>query len=989
MKSLLLTLSLLLLTVIYSNAQAIHEVHGVIIDTTKLSVPGSQVKLISDQGDSSFTAADADGKFAFAGIKGSKITLTVTSIGYQGIKKHYVLDNSASIDVGSIILLSETNQLHQVNIIGTSPVTIKEDTVEYKVSDYPVRQNAPIEDVIKKLPGVDVDVNGNITAQGKQVTKVRVNGKDFFGGDVQTATKNLPADMIESIQMIDDYGDAANLTGVKTGEPDKIMNITIRKDKNYGYSAQATGGDGGDLLPANQGSDQNRYVGMLNAFDFNGDRQVALLGSLNNTNVNPFNYNTAGSSIGGGGFSGGGGGGGGGGGRGNALRATSSTGLATTANGITDAHSIGTNYRDQWGKYISVYGSYSFTDNSVFTQSNTLQTNYLQAQSSNTQNSTEHDNPVNHRFTFNLEFKPDTINYLKVTPTFSYAGTNTTDEESVTSSRNDTTNLAYASRSISTSSSPTFGLIALYNHRFNGHGRNFSANFTFNTTQSTSYDNPIYNYTQGQPTAPIDQQINTSSRTTTYGTTLSYLEPVGRLSYLELNYAYNHSYTASDKETDTLVNGTTTDFNNYSLLSNNYNYTFVTNRIGLNYRFVDKKYNYTLGVAMQPATLDGQSLTTNAPPTHVTTFNVIPTAHFVYNFQRSQTLSFNYSGSSTQPTFSQLQPVIDYSNALYPVQGNANLKPSFNNNLTIRYNKFSFATGNIFFIGAFFTQTSNYVATSTITYPTAFSGAVLDQHPDLKQLQNTNLTSYLNTNGYYTGTAFFTFAKPWAQRKYTLSLNGNVSYVNNIGYIGSIDSNNVASALERNVAKSLVFTPNVRFRIDITDVIDAQASTSYSITHTVNSIDNPLVDINTNIRALTLNLTGKNYVWKDWTYSYDYTKTINYGYDIPVTNPNVFNTYVERRFLKDNRATIRLACYDVFNQNTGFSVVNTASGVTQTNVNRLGRYYLLTFTLRLQKFAGKAPTQDQPGMHNFRRDGGPGGGGGQGPGAPGGGPALD
>ena len=154
--------------------------------------------------------------------------------------------------------------LNQVTIVGAAnPVTLKEDTVVYNAaSAYKVRENAPVEDLIKKLPGVDVDVNGNITTQGKQVTKVRINGKDFMGGDVQSATKNLPADIVENIQMIDDYGDQANLTGVKTGEPDKIMNITIRKDKNYGYSGQATAGDGEDALPKDQGiPDQNRYMG--------------------------------------------------------------------------------------------------------------------------------------------------------------------------------------------------------------------------------------------------------------------------------------------------------------------------------------------------------------------------------------------------------------------------------------------------------------------------------------------------------------------------------------------------------------------------------------------------------------------------------------------------------------------------------------------------------------------------------------------------------
>jgi hypothetical protein len=981
MKTLIISCLLFILAATSVIAQT-REVDGTVIDSTKLSVPGAVVKCIGSAGDSTLTATDINGKFVFPSVKGPKFTLYISSLGYQGIIKHFTMDNDTKpIVIPAIILKVESNQLQQVNIVGSMPVTFKEDTIEYKASDYKVRENAPVEDVIKKLPGVDVDANGNVTAQGQQVTKVRINGKDFFGGDVQTATKNLPADVVENIQMIDDYGDQANLTGVKTGEPNKIMNITIRKDKNYGYFGQATAGDGSDAIPANTGTDQNRYVGLVNIFDFNDQQQIALLGNLNNTNVNTFNFSQAGAPVGGGGF------GGGGGGRGNAQRGGGvQTGLATTANGLTNARSIGTNYRDQWGKYISVYGSYSFNNNTTNTFGNTLQQNNNLVPSTSTQNYNEHDDPVNHRFTFNMEYKPDTINYLKLTPTFSYASTDTHETELDSASRGLTPNLVYNSTSVSTSSAPNYGIIALYNHKFQ-HRRNLSINVNLSNTNTTSYDNPVYNYLLGTPTVPLNQQINTTNTTTTFGTTFSYLEPVGRVSYLELNYAFNHVYTSNNKEDDTL--NTAGTFDNYSLLSNNYQYTFVTNRVGLNFRYVEKKYNYTLGVAVLPAELNGESITNNES-THASTFNVVPTAHYVYNFSRSHNLNINFDGTSTQPTFSQLQPVTDFSNALYPVQGNPDLKPSYSNNLTVRYNSFSFQSGNILFTSLKFTQTDNQIVSNTVTYPENFSAAVINsatpaQRVELDHLQNTNVTEYLNSSGYYTGQFNFTYAKPWENRRYTLLLTGNVTYTNTAVYSASVDSNDVRSADERDIAKSLVYTPSLRFRIDITDVIDAQASGTYSVSKTTNSINNPLFNEDDNIRALTLALQGKNYVWKDWTFSYDYSKVYNYGYSgtIKVTNPNVLNVYVERRFMKDYRGTIRLSAFDLFNENTGFSTTTNGAIVTQTNVNRLGRYYLATFTYRLQKFAGKAPNQ------NNRQRGGYGGpGGGPGGGGPGGGPGF-
>lgn len=975
MKFLLFALTITLFATTFLYAQTGREVHGTVIDSTKLSVPSANILLVSDKGDSTISIADVNGKFTFQGIKGTKLTVTITSIGYQRLRKHYTLDNTNTpADLGSIILSVESKMLNEVTIVGVVPVTLKEDTVQYQASAYKVRENAPVEDLIKKLPGVDVDINGNVTTQGKQVTKVRINGKDFMGGDVQSATKNIPADLVENIQMIDDYGDQANLTGIKTGDPDKIMNITIRKDKNYGYFGQATAGDGSDLLPQDQGiPNKNRYLGAVNAFKFNGDQQISLLGSVNNTNVNTFSFGSP---------TGGGNGFGGGSGRGNAGRGGGGGGntgsLTTTKNGITDAHSIGLNFRDQWGKTLSVYGSYSFADNTTNTLNNILQQNTSPTNPSvQQQNSNENDRNINHRFNWNMEYKPDTVNYLKVTPNFTYSGTNTNDFESDNFLRNGAVTSAYTSTTNGDSQAPTYGFNALYNHKF-GHRRNLSINANVSVGKNNSYQNPIYDFTVGAPTTALNQVITVNSRTTSYGATFSYLEPLGKRSYLELNYAFNRSITNNDKETDSLYDASNMVFRNDSALSTRYNYTFTTNRVGLNYRFIEKKYNYTLGLAVQPSVLDGYSPLTNLS-THVSTFNVIPSARFVYNFSRSKAFSVNYNGSSSQPSFTQLQPVVDFSNALYPTQGNPDLKPQFTNNFQIRYNNFSIATGNVFFASVNLQQVQNAVVTNTITFPRVYA-----RDP---RFQNTILTTYTNADGYYNLQGRVTYSKPWENRKYTLNLNGNVTYTNNVGFLSNIDSIGTETT-EKNIAKNLQFTPGLSFRVDITDHVDAQAYTNYSINRTSNSVQNPLTDAVSNIRAWNLGLTGKNY-FGDWTFSYDYLKTTNYGYtsNVKIANPNILNMYVERRFLKDHRGTIRLSAFDLFNQNTGFSSSTTASAVTQTQVNRLARYYLATFTLRLQKFAGKAPVQNDPASRGFRRgDGGGGGRDGGGPGGPGNGP---
>lgn len=194
--------------------------------------------------------------------------------------------------------------------------------------------------------------------------------------------------------------------------------------------------------------------------------------------------------------------------------------------------------------------------------------------------------------------------------------------------------------------------------------------------------------------------------------------------------------------------------------------------------------------------------------------------------------------------------------------------------------------------------------------------------------------------------------------------------------------------MAKNIAKTLTVAPQLRFRMNVTDVIDAEVFSRLTLNNITNSLNTPLTSQNTNIHSIDLGINGKNYIWKDWTFSYDYTKTLNYGYSssLNVKNPNILNAYIERRFLKDHRGTLRFAAYDLFNENTGFSVVNTGGATTQTNINRLGRYALLTFTFRLQKFSGKTPSNPDRGFRSG--DGGgnrPPGGGGMGGPPPGGG----
>ncbi|WP_374950902.1 TonB-dependent receptor domain-containing protein [Mucilaginibacter sp.] len=927
-KPLILTL-LGLLLLQYAFAQQTRAVSGLVTDSVG-ALPGVTVKLISEQ-DSAVVATDVKGLFLFPAVKAKNFKLTVSGLGYQPLTRRYVMDNDTKpIRLDAIRLQVQVNMLNTVNVTAINPITIKEDTVEYKAAAYKVRDGSPVEDLLKKLPGVSVDKDGNVTAHGKQITKVRVNGKNYFTGDVQTATQNLPADIVENIQVIDDYGDQANLTGIKTGDPEKILNITIQKGKRTGKFGQGTIGAGNN----------DRYIARLSANAFKEDRQIAVIGTLNNTNSNSFNLATGG----------GGGGRGGRGGGGN----TSGAGIST-ANGITTNRSIGFNYRDEWGKKITAYGSYSFADRDKYGTSTSIEQNLFQSGTIiNNDNSIDRTHNLNHRFDFNIEYRIDSANYLKINPNFSYNSSNDNNSDIFSNSRNGTF-ITGNELALTNSASPNGGVSFLFNHKFGKKGRNLSINTGFSFSKNTQDLNDQYTTRQDTTTTQLFQQVNTNNHGGRANVSVSYTEPIGKSTYLEANYAHNYSNIDNQRDNYRIdpLSGRQSFVDSLSTV---YNYQFITDRFGLNLRSIKSKYNYTLGLAVQPTQLDGQSRNNYSTSTH--TFNYIPTARFVYNFAKNHSLNVNYTGSNNQPSFTQLQIQPDYSNPQNRVYGNPNLKPEFNNNISLRYNQFDIASGNSLFTNVSFTSTFDKIVTN--------SKPVTDNTTTTSGRNNTvQETRYLNTDGFYSANGNYAFSKPFANRKYTVTLNGGANFNNNISFIED----------ERNIGKNWVFNQGAKLRVDIDSLMDTEISGNYSYNTTNYSLPS---SINTNAKTWTLGLDGRNYFFKNLILGYTLTQTINKGFSSTVkANPTLLTSYIEYQFLPKNIGSLRFQAFDIFNQNTGVTRTVAGNQIIDTRSNRLGRYFMLSFTLRLQKFAGSQRNRSNGGSGGRRGTGGSFGGGGR------------
>lgn len=941
-----LILSILLILGSSAFAQNGKQVRGILQDSTGQSVIAASVKLTSATDDLT-TSSNTNGEFVFTQVKEDKFTITVTSLGYETkVLPSQFSEGSTNLNLGKVIVNESSQLLQAVNIDGTPLIVVKEDTLEYRASNYQLKDGAVTEDLLKKLDGVEVDKNGNVTAQGQQITRVRINGKDFFGGDVQTATKNLPADVIEKIQIIDDYGDQANLTGNRTGDPERVLNIEIAPSANKGDFGQFRAGGGTE--------DRYQATAMFNSFA--DTRQFSSLANLNNVNASLFDFNTQGGGArrgptGGGGFGGGQGGGFGG-----------------NQSGLTNTSSIGLNYRKTFmDEKFTTYGSYSYSHNENNTFSNSSNKYTYPGQEILNQDITNQGTTGNsHRLNWNFEYKPSATNYFKLSPSFSYNGSDGSTTQNSQFSTNDALTNSVSRNNINNTTTPNIGVSGLFNHRISENGRNIFMNFSLNSASSESdrdeiVDTHIYGETESDEYQR--QLIDLTNKRLNGGASISYIEPLGKNSNLEAEYTYDFS----NYDNNRIANSVDVDGNiTYNpALSNIYDYSFIKSNINLNYRYRTTKVNYTIGASAQPSTLKGNTVDVDGTAINFQrkATNFAPIARFEYVFSNSKRLSFTYNGRPTEPGYSQLQPVRDISNPQFPVVGNPELAAEFSHNLNLRYNNFDFASGNSFFGMIMATFTNDKVVSNRMQSMDPVNGLVQE-------------TSYLNADGYYTARGFYNYSKPFLKRKYVVSINGSANFNNNISFANS----------EENIAKNWVLTQGLNVKINPSEWLDVTPGVRYSYNTTQNSLNDRN---NSNINTWSLDLSSRIYFVPTFLWGFDLSKMSNTGYAQNVdANPLIINTYIEKQFLPGNKATVRLQAYDLLNEQVNISRSITENSQIDSRSNRLARYFMLTLSYRFQNFAGgSTPPNNQqgpggrpqgPGPGGFRPGGGMGGPGGGG-----------
>lgn len=921
---------LLLSSVCFSFAASAQlKVRGTVKNDEGKNLAGASVVLYyPGTKDSLKTVTNEKGSFTFADVKKAKVEVLTSYIGYKKFLSYYdYTEQTGEQNIWDIVLSPGDVTLETVTV-EAAKIQIKEDTVSYRIDSTMYRKNDNVEQVLKTLPGIEVDnKTGNVKAQGKDVTKVKVNGKDFFGGDVTTATRELRADMVDKIQVIDDYGDQAAFTGVRDGEPGKTLNIQLKKDRNKGYFGNVSAGVG----------TEDRYQAGLSLNLFNNERQISILGNINNTNASTFNFGSG--AMGGmlGGMMGGmvsnivG-------------RGGASFGNSGTGNGLNVTKSLGVNFRDQWGPKVSAYGSYSFSNRQSTTIQNVSQQNIQTQPTINLQNNNDYGVNDNHRFSFNIEYKIDSFNYLKFSPNISVTNTNGENYSDFLFNQLNGDKINEGNiNSFSDSKSPSFNGSLLFNHRFKKKGRTLSINLTANSgyTESTNdYGNYTTNYIPAFSQDTLLQYISQDNDNRSVSLRGSYIEPLSKTKSLEFNYSYSRQVTGNDRESYE-IDPVTGDKTYVESRSNIFDNIYITNRIGANFRNNQKKFNYSLGFAVQPASIQSNSITGKYSYKQ-DIFNYYPVFRYQYNFSKSRSFSVNYSGSTRQPSYSQLQPVYDSSNLQYITIGNPDLKPEFTNTLGLRYNNFDFISGNVFFGSVNASFTNDKIVNNIFVI-----------RPGRQE------TRYLNANGYYSLSAFYNFSKPIQNRKYVFNFGGTAAFNNNIAYIAD----------EKNTGKNFVLGQRFSMDYKLKKWLESNIAVNFTFNDTKNATDDRL---NSTTRAWGLSHNSRIFLPKGFVFTYDMDKTLNSGFGEGVnTNPFIINAALEKQFFKSKKLSLKLNALDMLNENTSINRSVSAFAITDTRTNRLGRYFMLSAIFRLNKFNGKAPQQNRIIM-----GGGPGGPGG-------------
>ncbi len=948
-------------------------VTGALVDSISNQNLKSATVSILNPADSSllvYALSKEDGSFVVNNVPFGSHIMYVTFQGYAEVEKRFTVSaENAEYNAGKLFMAPLPADLGMVTV-RTSPIVIKGDTTEFNASMFATKPNSTAEDLIKKMPGMEVEKDGSIKSQGQTVTRVLVDGKRFFGDDPTLATRNLPTDMIDKVQVIDAQSDQSAFSGFDDGNRQMTINIITKKDKRKGvFGKAALGGGNDDLLF----KDASRYASNVNMSYFNGNRQLSFVGQANNNNNQNFGTQDILSTSGnnGGGQRGGGGG----------LRGAGNFGggFTTGPTGITKTLAGGLNYSDVWSPKTSVNGSYFYNNQNRINNQDRFRETFVTGDSSRftTANTLSNNKNYNNRFNFEIEQKFDTMNSLMIRPSFSAQKTdNYSESNSFTTKGTSTAVNDVRNTNATESKGYNFNNTILYRHRFAKRGRSIS----FNLTQALSTNESVrrtLSYNNSYETNRIrkdttDQISNTDREGRTLGGTIAYTEPVGIKGMIELNYNYNNSFNTSDQNTNQYNKLTGQYDKNNVQLSNNFENTNVSNRMSVNYRRqINQLFNYTLGLGIQNSQLTSDNKTKKTYLTQSFN-NFTPTFSLQYRKGRTMNVRLNYRGSTQQPNVTQLQDVIDNSNPLNITSGNPSLKQEFSNSLNLIMTKFDPLTFKNLVVSVNGSMTSNSIGNQIFQNNDSIT-ILLDNNISL--IPNAQFVKPINRNGGYNLNGFFNYGFPLKRPKSNLNLTTNVSYNRSVNVISSLNrSNNSVNAgiTSPSFTNNYVFGETIRFTMNLKDRLDLNFSSrsTYNMAKYSEQTKTTTATSNSNyfteVASIEPTFSTKKGLIVSTDVDYNLSRGQAEGFNQSFA---MWNASIAQLLFKKKQGEIRLTVYDLLNQNRSISRTIQSNYIEDTRTDVLKRYFMLTFTYNIRKFGGNSNQQGDRNKNMFREGG--------------------
>lgn len=893
-------------------------------------VIGASVALKKQQKIVSGTTSNEKGIFQIENIKPDTYELSISFIGLKTKTQRIIVGSDKYL--GALFLENSDQKLGEAKIESTQiRVEQKGDTTSINAGAYKVNPDATAEDLIKKMPGITIE-NGTVKAQGEEVKKILVDGKEFFGDDAQMALKNLPAEIVDRVQVFNRLGDQAQFTGFNDGNTDKTMNITTKSGRNNGkfgkvYAAYGT---------------NERYLAGLNYNSFKGDQRITVLGMSNNINQQNFSMQD----LFGGGASAPRMPTGGGGGRSYMMGGGGSGGMGDMSNffvgqqtGISTTNSFGLNYTDKWGTKTQVSGSYFFNNSKTLSDKISYRTYlinpevsqlYQDSTGSVTQN-------FNNRFNFRLEHTFDSFNSIVYTPRFSIQNNNNTSDQEARNILNDTTlNKNYTNKNV-VNNGYTVSNNILLRHKFQKLGRTISLNLSHDLNDKKTETNQ-YSDISTIDTAfvlnkkSIKQQSIGETRGATYSTSLTYTEQLSKTIQLQVSYNPSLNQNSSQKMTskfDSISN----EYNKTdSLLSNTFDNTVTTHKANVSINVNKEKYTLTAGVTQQFLRMESAQLYPVNRSFDKSFQNLLPSITYQYKFTNSKTLRLVYRTNTNTPSVSQLQNVIDNSNPLLLSAGNPDLRQEYSHNFVTRYGINNPHNAQTFFVFAMASFTNDYIANGTYT---ATRDSVLPNGVLLGR--GSQISQPINLSGNISARSFATYGMPLKKLKSNLNLNMGLNYSKVPGQV----NNQLNYANTFNVTGGMVLGSNISEKIDFTLSHNAN----------INLVKNTLlINQSSNYFINTSNLKANIMPTKSLVLNTEISYT-NYQGLGSSFNSNFFlwNAAIAYKFM-NRMAEVKASVFDILNQNNSINRTVTETYIEDTRSNVLNRYFLLTFTYNIRKF---------------------------------------